>query len=123
MKIWELVEQTVGDLATTQITPEEELEYGFRYGDPQQYVQNMLSQLPDSSFIRPLFHQGALIGIVSRPPRDARSIQEFLTQQGYDVGNIDGVWGPATRRATTEFLKAYRVENPSMADTLRGNLR
>lgn len=49
-------------------------------------------------------------GLVRPPPNDealrvedVKRLQQALAQRGFDPGPADGIWGPATRRALTEF--------------------
>jgi len=42
----------------------------------------------------------------------ARQVQQQLQQQGYDVGQIDGRWGPKSQQALTNFQRDQNL-NPS----------
>ena len=49
-------------------------------------------------------------GLVKPPPNDealrvedVKRLQRALTERGFDPGPADGIWGPATRRALTDF--------------------
>lgn len=42
----------------------------------------------------------------------ARQVQQQLQQQGYDVGEIDGRWGPKSQQALTNFQRDQNL-NPS----------
>lgn len=50
-----------------------------------------------------------------------RNVQEQLQQQGYEVGQIDGVMGPNTRKALSQFQRdnnmppSGRLDQPTMA--------
>lgn len=66
-------------------------------------------------------------GLVQAPPNDeamrvedVKQLQRALAERGYDPGPADGIWGPATRRALTEFeASAGRVaDGYPDADTL-----
>jgi hypothetical protein len=39
-----------------------------------------------------------------------RRLQEALNQQGHDVGEVDGLWGPQTASALREFQEAQGLE-------------
>lgn len=63
-------------------------------------------------------------GLEQQPPNDAPKLsrdqvielQETLQQQGFDPGKVDGILGPATRRA----LRQYQNENGMIADGFPG---
>ncbi|HSV29250.1 MAG TPA: peptidoglycan-binding domain-containing protein, partial [Candidatus Omnitrophota bacterium] len=38
-------------------------------------------------------------------PNTVRNIQQQLDRRGYDVGEVDGIWGPRTSRAVTAFQR------------------
>jgi membrane-bound lytic murein transglycosylase B len=49
-------------------------------------------------------------GLVQAPPNDealrvedVKRLQRALAERGFDPGPADGIWGPATRRALTDF--------------------
>ncbi len=39
-----------------------------------------------------------------------REVQQNLQQQGYDVGNLDGVWGPNTQQALRQFQQEQGLQ-------------
>jgi peptidoglycan hydrolase-like protein with peptidoglycan-binding domain len=45
-----------------------------------------------------------------------RQAQEKLNAQGYDVGSVDGVWGPKTRAALRNFQKAKDITPTGVLD-------
>lgn len=51
--------------------------------------------------------QGAALRI---SPAQVRQIQQSLNQRGYDVGSVDGTWGPSTQKAVRNFQQAVGLE-------------
>lgn len=47
---------------------------------------------------------------------DVRAVQQSLNDQGYDVGNIDGVWGPKTSGAVRKFQADHGLEATGRLD-------
>jgi peptidoglycan hydrolase-like protein with peptidoglycan-binding domain len=43
-------------------------------------------------------------------PDIVRDIQQNLRDQGYDVGQVDGMWGPGTRQALTSFQRDQNLQ-------------
>lgn len=43
-------------------------------------------------------------------PSTVRQVQQALNQQGYDVGEVDGAWGPQTRDAMRNYQQAQGLE-------------
>jgi peptidoglycan hydrolase-like protein with peptidoglycan-binding domain len=41
---------------------------------------------------------------------DVRQVQEALNKAGYNVGYVDGIWGPATQSALRDFQRAKGLE-------------
>lgn len=39
-----------------------------------------------------------------------RQIQEQLQQQGYDVGQVDGLWGPQSQQALASFQRDQNIQ-------------
>lgn len=40
-----------------------------------------------------------------------KEIQQALNRQGFDAGNVDGVWGPETREAVENFQAKRNIES------------
>lgn len=45
-----------------------------------------------------------------------RKVQEKLNEEGYSVGPTDGVWGPQTQQALTQFQQAEGLEATGQLD-------
>lgn len=52
---------------------------------------------------------------------DVRELQDALTTMGFDVGRIDGIFGPQTQNALREFQRNYGLPDDGIlaADTVR----
>jgi peptidoglycan hydrolase-like protein with peptidoglycan-binding domain len=50
-------------------------------------------------------------------PAMVREVQSTLQQQGFYNGNIDGMWGPATRGATLSFQRAHALSATGELDS------
>jgi peptidoglycan hydrolase-like protein with peptidoglycan-binding domain len=69
-------------------------------------------------------------GVTLRPGAegdDVRAVQQALAQLGYDVGEVDGIYGTGTEAAVTAFqeasgLTADGVAGPETIDALRSAL-
>lgn len=48
---------------------------------------------------------------------DIRAVQQSLNEQGYDVGSIDGVWGPKTSSAVRKFQTDHGLQASGRLDT------
>lgn len=46
----------------------------------------------------------------------ARQVQQQLQNQGYDVGQIDGVWGPRSRQALMDFQRDQNIRTSGRPD-------
>lgn len=46
----------------------------------------------------------------------ARQVQQQLQQQGYDVGQVDGVWGPRSQQALSNFQRDQNIEPTGRPD-------
>jgi peptidoglycan hydrolase-like protein with peptidoglycan-binding domain len=53
----------------------------------------------------------------SRPEADVRAAQEKLKDKGYDPGPIDGIWGPRTAAAVSEYQRKEKMTVKSRLDT------
>jgi hyperosmotically inducible protein len=53
----------------------------------------------------------------SRPEADVRAAQEKLKDKGYDPGPIDGIWGPRTAVAVSEYQRKEKMTVKSRLDT------
>ena len=49
-------------------------------------------------------------------PKDAKTIQSRLTEQGLYRGAIDGIWGKLSRAALKSFKEQNSLENPDKWD-------
>lgn len=118
MKVSEITEQ-VGDMANEPIQPGDPIALGFRWGDTEDYVERLLDTLPDRGFLRPIYHDGNIVGISARPPRDVEALQQFLNSRGADLA-VDGAYGPQTQRALEQYFTRMRSQTLPMSDLLRG---
>ncbi len=50
-------------------------------------------------------------------PAMVSEVQTTLHQQGYYMGNIDGIWGPATQSATLSFQRAHSLSATGELDS------
>jgi peptidoglycan hydrolase-like protein with peptidoglycan-binding domain len=46
-----------------------------------------------------------------------RMAQQALNERGYNVGNVDGVWGPGTADAVRRFQQAQDLPDSGALDT------
>jgi peptidoglycan hydrolase-like protein with peptidoglycan-binding domain len=46
----------------------------------------------------------------TRASSDTRELQRALSQRGYDVGPIDGVYGPRTRQAVLDYQRQHNMQ-------------
>lgn len=46
----------------------------------------------------------------------ARQVQQQLQSQGYNVGQIDGVWGPRSRQALIDFQRDQNIRTSGRPD-------
>jgi len=54
--------------------------------------------------------QGRSAKAMQKDPQMVRQIQQKLQDQGYEVGEIDGIWGPKTSNALKEFQRAQGMQ-------------
>lgn len=45
-----------------------------------------------------------------------RQVQQQLQQQGYDVGQVDGVWGPQSQQALASFQRDQNIQATGRPD-------
>lgn len=43
-------------------------------------------------------------------PQVVRQVQEQLKQKGFDVGAVDGVWGPKTQQGLKQFQQSQNIQ-------------
>jgi peptidoglycan hydrolase-like protein with peptidoglycan-binding domain len=48
--------------------------------------------------------------VLTLSPATVRQIQQQLNLLGYDAGHVDGIWGPVSSRAMTNFQQAQGLE-------------
>lgn len=46
----------------------------------------------------------------------ARQVQQQLQSQGYDVGQVDGMWGPRSRQALMDFQRDQNIRSTGRPD-------
>jgi hypothetical protein len=46
----------------------------------------------------------------------ARQVQQQLQSQGYEVGQVDGVWGPRSRQALMDFQRDQNIQATGRPD-------
>ena len=46
---------------------------------------------------------------ISHDPDHVRAVQRALNDRGYNVGSVDGVWGPSTEQALRHFQQANNL--------------
>jgi predicted chitinase len=56
------------------------------------------------------------VDLNSLPPDEMKELQTALLKLGYPVGNIDGLIGPRTRSAWSEFQSDVSKEDPKLVD-------
>lgn len=49
---------------------------------------------------------------------EVRQIQQRLSGWGYDIGKVDGIYGPKTKRAVIQFQKKYGLQADGIAGPL-----
>lgn len=54
--------------------------------------------------------RGQMGGQMAQDQQVVRQVQEKLKQEGYQVGPVDGIWGPRTQSAVREFQQAEGLE-------------
>lgn len=63
--------------------------------------------------------RGSVAARVQGKP-DARDIQAALAELGYDIGTVDGIWGPRSQRALDSFRKT--LTDPPSGDPVGTDL-
>jgi len=56
------------------------------------------------------FVVGKVKGIATSDKANAKALQAGLTKAGFDAGGVDGLWGPNSAKALTEYQKAKGLE-------------
>lgn len=78
-------------------------------GPLKSIVRGVVTKAP-SSITRPKFPKGAVFNpyLKSKPPayKTVAAFQAKLKQRGYDIGDVDGKFGPQTHAAVVKFQKA-----------------
>lgn len=52
----------------------------------------------------------------ARDPTVVRQVQQSLKEQGYEVGAVDGIWGPKTESAVRQFQQAQGLDASGQLD-------
>lgn len=73
-------------------------------------------QAPDPSMQQPPQAGGQAGGQQMHDQETVRKVQEKLNEEGYSVGPTDGVWGPQTQQALTQFQQAEGIEATGQLD-------
>jgi uncharacterized tellurite resistance protein B-like protein len=55
--------------------------------------------------------------VQSQESSAARTVQQILVQRGYDIGEVDGVWGPRSSTALKDLQTQLRLEPTGQPDT------
>ncbi|MDL2216979.1 hypothetical protein LJB81_04545 [Desulfovibrio sp. OttesenSCG-928-M14] len=86
------------------------------YITPPSQFQLRQFDLPPSSYMiqQNLMMQSQQRQIYQRQRQQIMTWQKFLTEQGYDPGPIDGVWGPRSAQAYQEYMSK---QNSQTEDT------
>jgi peptidoglycan hydrolase-like protein with peptidoglycan-binding domain len=73
--------------------------------------QNMMGEHPQAAA-----QAGAATQTAALSPEMVRAIQTSLTQKGYGVGAVDGIWGQSTQAALERFQKDQRLNATGQVD-------
>lgn len=86
---------------------------GAAFSTPAIAQQSMPEQPPMTNTMR-----GDTVAVSNLSGDQIRQVQRALTQKGYSVGAIDGVWGTQTATALYEFQKSQGIMASQVGDTL-----
>ncbi len=86
---------------------------GAAFATPAIAQQAMPEQPPMTNAMR-----GDTIATSNLSANQIRQVQQALTQKGFSVGAIDGVWGTQTATALYEFQKSQGIVASQVGDTL-----